>query len=90
MAITDAQKKATYKYREKIEELRFQVPKGQKDIIKDHADKQGESVSSFVYRAVKETMERDNKKNKKKNLTDEEKAEIAKEEADLFSKSNKK
>ena len=65
MAITDAQKKATYKYREKIEELRFQVPKGQKDIIKDHADKHGESVSSFVYRAVKETMERDNKKNKK-------------------------
>ncbi len=62
MAITDAQKKATYKYREKIEELRFQVPKGEKNIIKAHAESQGESVSAFIYRAVKETMKRDSAK----------------------------
>ncbi len=62
MGITEAQKRATYKYREKIEELRFQVPKGEKDVIKEHAAKQGESVSSFVYRAVREAMERDSKR----------------------------
>ncbi len=62
MGISDAQKKAIYKYREKIEELRFQVPKGEKDVIKEHAAKQGESVSSFVYRAVREAMERDSQK----------------------------
>lgn len=65
MAISDAQKKATYKYREKIEVLRFQVPKGERDIIKAHAESQGESVSAFLNRAVKETMEKDNQSNHK-------------------------
>lgn len=60
MPITDAQKKATYKYREKYEELRFQVPKGEKDAIREHAEKHGESINRFLQRAVKETMERDN------------------------------
>lgn len=64
MGISDAQKRATYKYREKIEELRFQVPKGEKEKIKEHAAGQGESVSAFIYRAVRETMERDAKENK--------------------------
>lgn len=67
MAITDAQKKATYKYREKIEELRFQVPKGQKEIIREHAKKHGESISSFVYRSVSETMKRDDQEMKTSN-----------------------
>ncbi len=58
MSITEAQKKATYKYREKIEELRFTVPKGEKEKIQEFAKKNGESVSAFVYRAVREAMER--------------------------------
>ena len=57
MPITEAQKKATYKYRvEKVEELRFNVPKGEKQKIKDFAAAQGLSVSSFVYQAVREAM----------------------------------
>jgi len=36
------------------------VPKGQKDTIKAHADKQGESMTGFINRAIDETMERDN------------------------------
>jgi hypothetical protein len=36
------------------------VPKGQKDIIKAHAEARGEKVNTFIQRAIKETMERDN------------------------------
>ncbi len=57
MATSEAQKKATNRYRkDKIEELRFQVPKGEKQAIKDFASKQGLSVSAFVYSVVKEAM----------------------------------
>ena len=51
-----------YKHLEKIEILRFQVPKGEGAAIKEHAKAQGESLSAFVNRAVKETIERDRKK----------------------------
>ncbi len=35
------------------------MPKGKKDIIKAHAESKGESVNSFINRAVDETIERD-------------------------------
>ena len=35
------------------------VPKGRKDVIKAHAEKNGESVNGFVNRAINETMQRD-------------------------------
>ena len=35
-------------------------PKGQKDIIKAHAEANGESVNGFINRAIDETMSRDN------------------------------
>ena len=35
------------------------VPKGQKDVMKAHAEAQSESVNSFINRAIEETMERD-------------------------------
>jgi len=34
-------------------------PKGQKAVIKEHAENQGESMNQFVIRAINETMERD-------------------------------
>lgn len=43
----------------KYEDLRVRVPKGKKDAIKAHADSRGESVNSFIGRAIDETMERD-------------------------------
>ena len=67
MSYDEVAKKATYKYREKIEELRFSVPKGKKQEIVDHAAARGESISAFVYRAVKETMERDKYKDSNRN-----------------------
>lgn len=64
MGISDARKKANDKWREKFDEVRFRVPKGQKDMIQVHAEKFGDaSVNAFLVRAVKETIERD--KNKK-------------------------
>ena len=35
------------------------VPKGQKDIIKDHAESRGESVNGFIQRAIKEAIAND-------------------------------
>lgn len=42
------------------DEIKVRVPKGNKDVIKAHAETQGESVNAFVNRAIDETMERDN------------------------------
>ena len=57
---TEAQAKAANKYlHEKVEDIRIRVPKGQKDIIKAHADAQGESLNAFVVRAINEAMQRD-------------------------------
>lgn len=44
---------------ESVEDIRIRVPKGQKSIIKAHAEQQGESMNHFVTRAINETMERD-------------------------------
>ena len=46
---------------EKTESIYVRVPKGQKESIKKHAESTGESVNEFVVRAIRETMERDNK-----------------------------
>ena len=39
--------------------INIAVPKGQKDIIKVHAEKTGESVNGFVKRAIFETIQCD-------------------------------
>lgn len=58
--MTEAQKKAVNKYQsEKVELIRFWVPKGDKDKIRSHAEKHGESLSAFIVRAIRETMLRD-------------------------------
>lgn len=57
---TDARRKATAKYlKESVEDVRIRVPKGQKAVIKEHAEQQGESMNAFVVRAIDETMQRD-------------------------------
>lgn len=59
MSVSEAQKKASIKYLEKLDEIRIRMPKGQKDIIKAHAEAHSESVNGFINRAIEETMERD-------------------------------
>ena len=46
---TEAQKKSADKYlKEKVEDIRIRVPKGQKQIIKDYAERQGKSLNQFI------------------------------------------
>lgn len=47
---------------ENKERINLIVNKGQKDIIKAHAEAQGESLNAFINRAISETMERDSEK----------------------------
>ena len=57
---TEAQAKAARKYlKESVEDIKIRVPKGQKAVIKAHADRQQERMNQFVIRAINETMERD-------------------------------
>lgn len=60
MPVSESQRRATDKYiAEKLDEIKLRVPKGKKDIIKAHAESKGESVNSFINRAVDEAMERE-------------------------------
>lgn len=58
--VSEAQRKATAKYLEKFDEMRVRVPAGDKAKVKAHAEAQGESLNSFIIRAMNETMEHDN------------------------------
>ena len=61
MAISEAQKKAVAKYNAaNYERIELRVEKGQKDIIKAHAESKGESLNGFINRAISETMEKEN------------------------------
>lgn len=47
----------------KYDRINLTVPKGEKEIIKAHADVHDRgSVNGFIQRAIKETMQRDNEK----------------------------
>lgn len=60
MTVSKAQMKATQKYvKNNYDRLEFRIPKGERDIIKAHAEKMGESLNQFLVRAVKEAMQRD-------------------------------
>lgn len=39
--------------------INLTVPKGQKDVIKAHAEAHGESVNAFILRAIQTTMQND-------------------------------
>lgn len=41
--------------------INLTLPKGQKDIIKAHAEGRGESVNGFISRAIDNQMEQDRK-----------------------------
>ena len=63
MAVSKAQQKATAKYESKVyDKTLIRLPKGKLDIIKAHAESQGESVNAFINRAIESQIERDNEK----------------------------
>lgn len=61
MPASKAQQRAVSKYmKENYDEIKVRVEKGQKEVIKAHAEAHSESVNGFINRAISETMERDN------------------------------
>lgn len=61
MPVSKAQQKAVSKYmKENYDEIKVRVEKGKKNIIKAHAESRGESVNSFIGRAIEQTIEQDN------------------------------
>lgn len=53
-------RKAVLKYRKKAYDfIQVSVPKGEKEAIKEHAEIMGESLNSFIKRAIKQTIEGD-------------------------------
>ena len=63
MPITDARKRANEKYiKEKTDELKIRVEKGEKLNFQEHAKLMNESLNGFVNRAMQEQMKRDKEK----------------------------
>ena len=62
--ISKAQQKAVHKYiKNNYDRIELTVkPKGKKEALKVHAEKNGETLNSFINRAIDETIERDNTK----------------------------
>lgn len=60
MALTDAQRQATAKYKEKnIKRIPLDVQKEKYEEIKAAADAVGEKVNTYIKKAIDERMERD-------------------------------
>lgn len=60
MTLTEAQKKANTKYREKsIKRIPLDVKKEKYEEIKSAADRSGESVNGYIKKAIDERMERE-------------------------------
>lgn len=60
MPASKAQQKAVAKYmKENYDEIKVRVPKGERAIIKSHADANGESVNAFICRSIEEALQRD-------------------------------
>lgn len=45
--------------KENYEQIKMQVPKGTKDVIKAAAEKQGKSMTAFIMEAVNERLAKD-------------------------------
>ena len=64
MPLSEARKRANKKWNDEninklYDRVSVLVPKGKKDVIKAHAEQKGESLNSFINRAIDETMQRD-------------------------------
>ena len=56
---TEAQKRAQKNYIEKFARVEIRMTPERRSAVQAHAEAQGESVNSFIGRAINETMERD-------------------------------
>ena len=66
MALSEARIRATKKYHDKFERIQIRVTPEEKESIEAFAEEIGESVNTFVRRAVAEVMEREKQKRDEK------------------------
>lgn len=59
---TEAQYKAQKKYMENYVEIKVRMTPARRSEVQEHAAKMGESATSFINRAIDETMKRDGAK----------------------------
>ena len=60
MMVSKKQQASVNKYvKANYDRINVTMPKGQKDIVKAHADSCGESVNAFINRAINNQMESD-------------------------------
>ena len=60
MAISKAQQRAVAKYDAKnYDKICVRIKKGQRDILKAHADEQGESLNGWIVSAIKAKLKQD-------------------------------
>lgn len=58
-SLTEARRRANKKYNDRFVEIKVRVTPEKRAIIKDHAEKMGESATAFINRAIDEAMKRD-------------------------------
>ena len=57
---SDATRRALAKFhKEKVDTIAFRVPKGEKEKLKDVAERAGVSLNAFISEAVKEKIEKE-------------------------------
>jgi hypothetical protein len=62
MALSEARKRATYKYIAKAyDRIVLNLPRGERDRIKAAAGESGESVNAYIKRAISAQMQREDK-----------------------------
>ncbi len=62
MPVSKAQQASVNKYvKANYDRINVTMPKGQKDIIKAHAEAQGESVNQYIITSINQRIERDDK-----------------------------
>ena len=60
MAYSEKQKEYVINYmKEKLDEIKFRVPKGQKAFLRAYAENRGEKLTPFIIRSIKETIYND-------------------------------
>jgi len=60
MAISEAQKRAVARYNNaNYDKLTVRIKKGQRDILKAHAEEQGESLNGWIVSAIKAKLKQD-------------------------------
>lgn len=58
--LTDAQKRANYKYRKKTySQIALNIPIWKKDIIKEYAEKNNTSINNYINIAIDRQLEKD-------------------------------